>query len=54
VAGAAVEEEVPVAHCLIDLHGLELFAGRMLKEQDMPSAVSVSTKEELQLRYEAC
>ncbi|KAF6253188.1 hypothetical protein COO60DRAFT_1463300 [Scenedesmus sp. NREL 46B-D3] len=38
VAGAAVEEEVPVAHCLVDLHGVELFAGRMVREQDMPSA----------------
>jgi hypothetical protein len=51
VAGAAVDEEVPVAHCLIDLHGLELFAGRMVREQDMPSAVSVSTRHELQFCY---
>jgi hypothetical protein len=43
VAGAAVEEEVPVAYCLIDLHGLELFAGRMAREQDMPSTVRGST-----------
>jgi hypothetical protein len=45
VAGAAVDEELPVAHCLIDLHGLELFAGRMVREQDMPSVVSAGASE---------
>lgn len=44
VAGAAVDEELPAAHCLIDLHGLELFAGRMVREQDMPSVVSASAR----------